>query len=186
MKKGWIALLLTTLIAVGCSGINVSQDYDPTTNFGTITTFRWESETQKATGDPRIDNPLRDTRIRSALERLLGEKGLYLSTNNPPAFLIRYQYALRRKMESGGTSSGIGFGIGSYGRRGGVAISTGNSIREYDDGALTIDFVDAASQDLIWRGTGTQRFSQYDNPEKTSRDINTLVETILSQFPPRP
>jgi hypothetical protein len=87
-------------------------------------------------------------------------------------------------MESGGTSGGIGFGLGSYGRHGGIAIGTGNSIHEFDEGTLTVDFVDAASQQLIWRGTGTQRFKEYDDPEKTSRDINTLVEKIMAQFPP--
>ena len=67
----------------------------------------------------------------------------------------------------------------------GVAIGTGNNIREYDEGSLTIDFVDAASQTLLWRGTGTQRFQEYKDPEKASRDIDTLVEKILAQFPPQ-
>lgn len=183
MKKGWIALLLATLVAAGCSGINVSQDYDPAMNFGTITSFRWESEAQEATGDPRIDNPLRDARIRAAIERVLAEKGFTPSANAPPAFLVRYQYTLRQKLESG--SGGVGFGIGSYGRHGGIAVGTGNPVREYDEGMLVIDLVNAVSPTQLWRGTGTQRFRDYDNPEKASRDINTLVEKILVQFPPR-
>lgn len=183
MKKRWISLLLTTLIAAGCSGINVSQDYDPATNFGTLTTFRWESETQEATGDPRIDNPLRDTRIRTAIERVLAEKGFIPSANTAPTFLVRYQYTLRQKIESGG--GGVGFSIGSYGRHGGIAVGTGNPVHEYDEGMLTIDLVNAYSPPQLWRGTGTHRFKEYDNPEKVTRDINTLVEKILAQFPPR-
>jgi hypothetical protein len=58
-------------------------------------------------------------------------------------------------------------------------------VREYDEGSLTIDLVDADSAALLWRGTGTQRFREYKDPEKASRDINTLVEKILAQFPPR-
>lgn len=185
MTNGWIALFLTTLVAAGCSGIKVSQDYDPATNFEPMKTFRWESDTQEKTGDPRIDNPLRDSRIREAIERLLADKGFSPSASAAPTFLIRYQYALRQKLESGGTAGGVGFGIGSYGRRGGIAIGTGNPVREYDEGSMTIDFVDADSQTLLWRGTGNQRFREYKNPEKASRDINTLVEKILAQFPPR-
>lgn len=185
MKRRWIALLLTTLIAGGCSGIKVSQDYDPAMSFGSMKTFRWETETQEETGDPRIDNPLRDTRLRAAIERLLAEKGLTPSADSTHTFLIRYQYVLRQKLESGGTSGGIGFGLGSYGRHGGIAIGTGNQVSEYDEGSLTIDFVDATSPTLLWRGTGTQRFKEYDNPEKADRDINTLVEKILAQFPPK-
>ncbi len=184
MSKGWIIIAMTTLVVMGCSGIKVSQDYDPTTEFGSMKTFRWESETQAHTGDPRIDNPLRNTRIRAAAKRLLSQKGIGPSADASPTFLIRYQYVLRRKIESGGTSSSIGFGMGSYGRRGGIAIGTGNDIREYDEGTLTIDFLDPTSKNLLWRGSGIQRFTEYDDPEKTTRDINTLVEKILEQFPP--
>ncbi|MBC2712234.1 MAG: DUF4136 domain-containing protein [Desulfosarcina sp.] len=185
MKKGWIAIVVTTLVVMGCSGVKVSQDYDPATDFKSMKTFRWAVETQEKTGDPRIDNPLQDTRIRAAVERLLTEKGFIKSADGAPTFLIRYQYVLRQKIESDGTSGGIGFGIGSSGRHGGIAIGTGNSVREYDEGSLVIDLVDTASDALLWRGTGTQRFTEYDDPAKTTGDINALVEKILAQFPPQ-
>ena len=185
MKNIWLAVCAATLFLGGCSGVQVNQDYDPVTDFLSMQAYRWESETQEKTGDLRIDNPLRNTRIRTAVARQLSDKGFVLSADNAPTFLIRYQYTLRQKIESDGTSGGIGFGIGSYGRHGGVAIGTGNNIREYDEGSLTIDFVDAASQTLLWRGTGTQRFREYKDPEKASRDIDTLVEKILAQFPPQ-
>ena len=80
------------------------------------------------------------------MARQLSDKGFVQSADGKVTFLVRYQYTLRQKIESDGAGGGIGFGIGSYGRHGGVAIGTGNSIREYDEGSLTIDFVDAASQ----------------------------------------
>ena len=184
MKILWLAIFATALHFNGCSGVQVNQDYDPTTDFKSMNAYRWESETQTPTGDLRIDNPLRDTRIRAAVERLLAEKGFIKSADDAPTFLIRYQYVLRRKIESSGTGGGIGFGMGSYGRHGGIAVGTGNSIREYDEGALVIDLVAATPETLLWRGTGIQRFREYDDPAKTSRDINTLVEKILDQFPP--
>ncbi len=186
MGKIWLTVLMTTLVLGGCSGIQVNQDYDPATDFKSMQAYRWESETQEKSGDLRIDNPLRDTRIRTAVERQLYDKGFVQSADGAPTFLIRYQYTLRQKIESDGASGGIGFGIGSFGRSGGVAIGTGNNIRAFDEGSLTIDFVDAASQTLLWRGTGTQRFQEYKDPEKASRDIDTLVEKILAQFPPQP
>jgi hypothetical protein len=84
MTRGWIALLLSTLITAGCSGIKVSQDYDPATDFVAMKTYRWASEIQDKTGDPRIDNPLRDTRIRAAIEGRLAEKGFTPSASAPP------------------------------------------------------------------------------------------------------
>lgn len=184
MKKGWIAFVVAALVVTGCSGIRVSQDYDPATDFRLMSTFDWADETQAKTGDPRIDNPLRDTRIREAVERLLTKKGFVRPDGGTPSFLVRYQYLLRSKIESDGTAGSIGFGIGSYGRHGGIAIGTGNNVREYDEGSLVIDLVAPASDALLWRGTGTQRFREYADPEKTSGDINALVERILVQFPP--
>lgn len=179
-----IALFATTLALCGCSGVQVNQDYDPTTDFKSMRVYRWESESQEKTGDPRIDNPLRDKRIRAAVASQLADKGFTQSTDGVSAFLVRYQYLLRQKIESDGAGGGIGFGIGSYGSRGGIAIGTGSNVSAYDEGSLIIDFVDAASQALLWRGTGVQRFREYDDPEKNSRDINVLVEKILAQFPP--
>lgn len=184
MKKGWITIVAAILAVVGCSGIRVSQDYDPVTDFASLKTFRWAADTQVGTGDARIDNPLRNSRIRSAVERLLQDKGYVLATEKGPSFLVRYQYDLRRQIESDGTAGGFGFGVGSYGRHGGIGIGTGNNVSEYDEGALVIDMVDPDSEALLWRGTGTQRFMEYADPEKTIEDINALVEKILAQFPP--
>lgn len=181
MKYRWITLLSVALIA-GCSGIQVSQDYDPATAFSGLEHFRWETSVQESTGDPRLDNPLRNGRIRSAVERVLKEKGFARSEDGGSTFLIRYRESLNQKLESAG---GIGFGIGSYGRHGGIAIGTGNNLRETEEASLIIDFLDPESKTLLWRGTGTQRFKEYDDPVKASQDINGLVEKILEQFPPK-
>jgi hypothetical protein len=187
MKNGWIAIALAALVVTGCSGIQVNQDYDPATNFGSLKTYRWASKNQPKTGDLRLDNPLRDQRIRAAVERRLADQGFIRSMEGPPTFLVRYQYTLGRIIEADGAGGGIGFGIGSFGRGGGIAIGsgTGYGVREYDQSSLTIDFIDPGSETLLWRGTGSQRFKAYDDPAKATADINTLVETVLAQFPPR-
>jgi len=185
MRKQWTTIVVALCVMMGCSGIRVAQDYDTQTRFDDLQSYRWATATQPESGDPRIDNPLRDTRIRAAVERVLAEKGFNRSQEENWGFLIRYQYTLRQKIESTGTSSGIGFGYGRRGRYGGVAIGTGDSIRQYDEGTLVIDFQAAASGELLWRGTGIQRFRQYDDPAKTTSDINQLVEKILGQFPPQ-
>lgn len=186
MKIRWALVALTILVATGCAGIQTSQDYDPGTDFQSMKIFRWALQTQPKTGDSRIDNPFRDTRIREAVERVLQEKGLSKETDRDADVLVRYQYTLRRRIDSDAAGSSIGFGIGSYGRSGGIAIGTGtgNNVREYDEGALVIDMVGPASDALLWRGSGSQRFQEYDDPQKASQDINTLVEKILGQFPP--
>lgn len=184
MKREWAFAALTILMAMGCSGITTSQDYDPATQFQSLRSFRWASPTQPKTGDARIDNPFRDSRIRSAVERRLQEKGYIQAIDRKPDFLVRYQYTLRQRLDADGTGAGFGFGIGSFGRHGGIAIGTGSNVSEYDEGTLVIDFVVDESGSLLWRGSGTQRFQEYDDPEKASQAINALVEKIVDQFPP--
>lgn len=186
MGKKRLSILFMAVLLAGCSGVTVSQDFDPATSFAGLERFAWASPTQPETGDPRVDNPLRDQRIRAAVERELTQKGFVSADDAPPSFLIRYQYLLRRRVESSGGSPSFGFGVGSVGSRGSIAMgtSTGGAIREVDEGSLVIDFVAPESGALLWRGTGTQVFREHDDPARTTRDIDTLVEQVLAQFPP--
>lgn len=184
MRSKWPAFTLAMLVWMGCSGVQTSQDYDPATDFRSIQIVAWATPTQPKTGDERIDNPFRDSRIRAAIQSQLEQKGLSFKADQTPDVRVRYQYTLRQRIDSAGTGSSIGFGIGSYGSRGGIAIGTGNQLREVDEGTLVIDLLSAESEQLLWRGSGTQRFEEYDNPDKATRNINTLVETVLKQFPP--
>jgi hypothetical protein len=181
-----LSIFFMAILLAGCSGVNVSQDFDPATSFDGLETFAWASQTQPETGDPRIDNPLRDKRIRAAVERVLSQKGFVPANAAPPSFLIRYQFLLRRSFNSTGGSPSFGVGVGSVGSRGSIAMgtSTGATIREVDEGSLVIDFVEPQSESLLWRGTGTQIFREHRDPARTTRDIDTLVERVLAQFPP--
>lgn len=185
MKYTWVLIFAVTVMVAGCSGIVVKQDYDPASNFGVLTTYNWASETQEDAGDSRIDNPLRNERIRTAVERVLQDKGFSKAADGSPAFQIRYQCSLRRKIESSGTSGSIGFGTGSRGRYGSVGLGTGSNVSQYDEETLTIDFVGDEPETLLWRGIGSQRFTEYSDPAKSTKSINLLVEKILAQFPPK-
>ena len=180
--SSWITLL-TTLLCVGCAAIQVAQDYDPATDFSALQTFAWTSSQQAATGDPRIDSPLRDTRIRSAVETQLSTRG-YRRADEAPQFRIQYQYLLQRTISAHGPTIGFGLGTGHYGRYGGVGIGTGTRVSEHDEGTLIIDFTAPDSNTLLWRGSGTHYYTEHKDPAKTTRDLDLLVQKILSQFPP--
>ena len=187
MQKHRQVIILTVLVIVfGCSGIQVSQDYDLLRDFSGLKTFAWQSVTQKKTGDVRVDNPLLDTRIRKAVDRFLLEKGYQKVSQGTPDFYVGYQYTIRSKIRSDSVRTGAVFGVGSYGRHGGFGVSTGSDIREYDEGMLVIDIIGAGSGDLMWRGTSTGYVSQHSDPEKTTKNVNETVEKILAQFPPQP
>lgn len=185
MKKILISfILLLSVPLVSCSTIQVSEDFDPSTDFSSLKTFAWQSTEQEKTGDIRIDNPLLDKRIRESVNRSLSEKGFQTSDQSGHDFYVAYKMTIQRRIESDNVSTGIGVGFGTYGRRGGVGISTGGSVNEYDEALIVIDIINAEDNELLWRGTSTSRVSQHSTPEKTTEAINENIEKIMAQFPP--
>ena len=67
-------------------------------------------------------------------------------------------------------------------RRGiGVGAPVGGS---YEEGVPVIDLYDTKTSLLFWRGSGAGRFNWQAGPEKTTEEINTLVDKVMAQFPP--
>jgi len=178
------SLLLIITLVMGCSSVRVSQDFNPSKDLGNLNTYAWQAETQPPTGDIRVDNPLLDARIRAAVESNLTTRGFQKLTDGTPDFYIVYQYAIQRKIESDRVQTGVGFGFGSYGRRGGVGFSTGSSVSEFDEGLLVIDFIGTNASDLLWRGSGSRRVDQHSDPARTTERINEMVDKIMAQISP--
>ena len=176
--------LAALVFFTACSNVKVSQDYSPGADFSAMQTYRWKSEEQKKTGNPRIDNPLLNTRVRNTIERYLEKKGYQKAVGRNPDFYISYEYMIESRIVSEGTSVGFGVGRSTRGRHGGISMSSGGNVTERDEATLMIDFTDASTDKLIWRGSGTRRTIQHSSPEDKNRETNELVETILNQFPP--
>ena len=174
------------LLVLGCSGIQVSQDYDLKADFSRLQTFAWKSNSQVNTGDVRVDNPLLDARIRAAVERTLTAKGFRKVPIGDADFTVSYVFQIRRKIASDSVRTNIGFGSGSGGRVGGVSVSSSGGVRETDEGMLIIDLTGHGGSHLLWRGTGIRLISGRSNPNQITAEVHETVEEILAQFPPQP
>jgi hypothetical protein len=174
-----IALALLTL--VGCTVVQVNQDYDPDAKFGRLTTWQWRDATQPATGDVRVDNLLLDKRIRRAVERHLAARHIRRVTADPD-FYLAYHFAVQQKIKSESYNTTMGWGGYYYPWYGGFGTET--RIYQYDESRLTIDVIDADSGSLLWRGTGIYRFRDYKTPELAAEKMQQTVDKILAQFPP--
>jgi hypothetical protein len=185
-KPQQLILSASMIVILCCSSVQVSQDYDPETDFAKLKTFDWQSETQQKTGDVRVDDQLIDSRIRKATERAFTTKGYQRVTQMTPDFYISYQYVIQQKIKTDNVRTGIGIGYGSRGRYGGIGVSSGADVSSYDEGLLVIDVIDSGSGKLLWRGKATRSVSSHSDPEKTTQAVNEAVEKILNQFPPLP
>ena len=192
------ATLLMIAVISACSGLQVNQDYDPSTDFGPYRTFAWAPEPSPGSGHVLIDSPLMDRRIRTAIERTLKSRGYPPAENGRPDFFVTYQIVVKSRIEVSTVGPAFAWGAYPFGYRGYPygyrgypypywgGIDSTTYVDQYDMGTLIIDFSGAETRQLFWRGIGERRLSQQSTPEKTTEMVNRTVAEILAQYPPRP
>jgi hypothetical protein len=161
------AVALASVTLAGCATMNVSSYVERGVDLGRYRTFQWAPADQLATGDPRLDNnPFFQERVLSAVERELARKGLEKTTGTPD-FLLRYHASVKQEiMLSGGDG------------RDGADV--------YDAGTLLIDFVDARTNRLLWRGWAEGTIDGViDDQAWMEQRIDEAVARILERLPRR-
>ncbi len=147
---------------VGCASARVTTDWDRDARFDGYRTYAW------------IDTPrmqamqqatLFDRRLRSAVEDELGAKGLRPSDASEADVLVAYHAGVRERLD-----------VQQWGYA-----ARRTDIREYKEGTLVIDVVDARSRSLVWRGTATGEMSK---PDPSAEKITDAVEKMFATFPP--
>lgn len=181
--KRIVFLLLVSAAAAGCSTVQVSQDYDTGMNFSQLHYFTWKSTEIKSSADIRINNPLLQKRIIKAIEQSLSERG-YLADDLQADFLVDYDLSISTRIESSPFTTSFGYGYGAYRNYGGVGVITSPEINQYDVGMLVIDIYNKATNELVWRGIGSERVTTHSTPDQTTNTVQRMVRAILDQFPP--
>jgi len=169
-------LLVTSTVA--CASPKVGYDYDSSANFTAYHTYDWAPGRQEETGDKRVDNSLVDGRIRTAIGTQLRLKGYTTSLNKRPDFYVAYHLGVKDMMKGSSTQDYIGdYAHGTF--------TTISDIQPYKEGTLLIDIVDAASKQLVWRGSALAEVDPSMTPEERNERISTIVHAMFSHFPPK-
>lgn len=169
----WLSLALSTL---ACATIDVSVDYDAQTDFSGYRTYGLLPD-PPATGNYRADNPLLQQRIRGAIGDRLELQGFASAPD--PQIQIGYHASISQKLDV--RTVNASYGYGHWRHPGGIPTT---EVREYEEGALVIDVVDARRNTLVWRGVGRLRLRGAPTPEQTSQRVREVVAEILGRFPP--
>lgn len=162
------ALLLPS---VGLSQ-KVRYDYDHGANFMNFHTYRLV----KIANNPDV-NQLTDQRIVAALEEELAKKGLR-KVDMGGDLLVGYQAALTHETQY--TTFNDGFGYYGYGGGFGTSTTTASTI---PIGALTVDMMDPAKKQLVFRVNATDTLS--DKPEKNAKKITKAMQKMFDKYPPK-
>ncbi len=173
-KIVWLSLVVSFIS--GCATVyDVKYDYDKQTDFAAFKFYDWMDVPDEASIDSLTIN-----RIKKAVDNGLMAKGLIRSSDTPD-FLIAEHTGSKEKVQV----SDWGYSYGPHrGYWGGYWGPRNVSTYEYEEGWLILDFVDAESKKLIWRGTAKAEIQNVDTPEKREKLINEAVEKILEKYPP--
>lgn len=167
-------LVLFALILLISCGTTVGIDYDKQTDFSQYTSYNFYPGIESGL------NELDDKRIKQATDSLLQARGFVKSET--PQLYINF-YASETISNSRNT---IGIGIGGGGRNVGVGISGGIPIGgRVINQQLTVDFIDASKDDLVWQAVADGELKEKATPEQKEAYYAKVLLKILNKYPPR-
>jgi hypothetical protein len=171
-----MAALAVLPLLVGCATAQVSTDYNPAADFSGYHTFSWIAEAPQV-NDIRLQSGLAATRIRTAVETVLEEKGFEMVASGGD-FEVGWLASAEDRVQYSTFNSMYGRGrYGAYWQQTTTA-------HEYTEGTLVIDIFDAGTEELVWRGIGEGK-ARFDlEPEEAQARAITVLREILADFPP--
>lgn len=164
--------LIVIVIFFGCSSPKILYDYDDQIEFNQYKTFQFYDDVLLNI------NQIEKKRILTQLEKSIIEKSLELSDN--PAIFVDVRL---NQFEAPRNSIGIGFG--NYGMHSGISIGgqipfNNNSLTNQ----FTIDFIDAKTDKLIWRGFYEGNFQTNIEIIEKEQLLAEAFQKLLRKYPP--
>ena len=168
MRRGtacWSCFVI--LLVAACSSIQIKHEYDGEEDFSRLETFAWMATTEALVkcGDGTLaSSNLYDAEIRNAVNRELSARGFEQDTEKPDFIIV-------------------------FCTKGGHVLSHrywgAIDLDEYREGTFVLDFVDADTQRLLWRGVAEGAMPDAPTPEQIQAATREAVRKLLDNFPPR-
>ena len=172
------SLLVLAAALAGCSSMQVKTEYDPKASYETYKTYAWLATEPGQEQAAAVRNPATRAHIVGAVDRELKGKGMVRTTpDQNPDFLVSVIGWGQQRVEV--SSYGYSYAPGYYGAYGALPPMT--QVAQYTDGTLVLDFVDAKSKTLFWRGTASDTVSRGDQIAET---VDKAVNKLMQSYPP--
>jgi hypothetical protein len=177
----YFAAICLAVAALSCSQQTaVNADYDTTADFSKYKTYAWLDKVLPPDMIPEnigAPNQITDRRIRTALDEEMAAKGFTAVTADPD-LVVFYHVGVEDKVDV----TDWGYSYASTGRYWGWNTRNVDTY-DYQEGTLIVDFVDAESKVLVWRGTA-QRVLESVTPEEADQVIRDIVKEVMTLYPP--
>jgi len=168
-----LAIVAAALVAAGCAPVRVNASLERGMAFTNYSSYTWAEDDQFNTGDPRLDNnEFFQRRLQANVDAVLGQRGLEKVSATTAQFVVHYHANISQRID-----------VNALDRSYGYCEDCHSSI--YDAGTITIDFVDAKTLKLVWRGWSEGSLDGIDNQPMIESRVDEAVTTILRQLPPK-
>ena len=159
--------ILIGLLAASTQAQSVQTDYDRSFNFSNLKTFGFAVQRRSAT-DPLASDSLNDGRIRTAIESQLIGNG-FRTNGESPDFVIAYHVTTKNKL----SVQDYGYGPPRW------FGSRNIHVNQYSEGTLLVDFIDAKTNQVIWRGRASGTLEMKGVDKKISKSVEKLVKQFI-------
>ena len=166
-----------TLLTAGCaSAPRITTNTNPAADFASFDTYNFMPVlgTDRPNG---VQTPL-SAMLTSAMSREMSSRGYQRSDN--PDLLINFFVNTERRMDVRqvpAPSTFHGFRFNRYATWGGYR----TEVRQYTQGTLAIDLVDARQKVLAWEGIAQQRLGS-SAQQITQEQVDDVVRQVMAEF----
>ena len=163
--------LLALSAVAGCSGeVKVRTQTDPLADLRAYRTYRWMSRDPAAIDNPR--RSLLDEQVKLEVDGRLAMDGYQKTGVESPDFLVGYQWVIGRA-----AADTLGDFIG-YRSAGGTKSLVEAYAIGYEEGVLTLEFMDTKTRRVIWEASAKALVGRNDQPEKLDEVIGAMLKTL--------
>jgi hypothetical protein len=182
------SVLLVGGAIAGCAHTNVRTDFDPSADFTRYHTYYWVGG-RDVSGGGSLENSLVDKRIKDIIGAQLSTKGLsQVSEDAKPDLAVLYWIGAKDKVSVQTVPSTVTsqrvvwsrydpYWNGRWGRTYDEVI-----VRNYTEGTLIVDLIDADKKQLAWRAYLVQTVDK--DPQKTATRAQANAVAAFAQYPP--
>jgi hypothetical protein len=168
-----------TCVFIGCAAVTVTTDYDHAANFGKYKTYALTPPHHAS-----IMSPTSEAALREALRAELASRGLTEApAQTADLDIVRHVFVQEKvsaqQWNDWGYRGSWPYSFGSYGMWNGAPV-TYTDISVYGEGTLILDFVDAHTKKLVFRGVGK---AVVGGPESNAGKIREAVAKIVAAYP---
>jgi hypothetical protein len=187
IRASLVTVAFSAAVAVSAMAASpkVRSDYDHSANFSAYKTFAFVSP-------PGIEvdgYPADITQgVKSAVQREMEKRGYHMVDSHPD-LLVNFSAALTKKTKKDVANQSVGY----YGYRQGVRVPVyktwstytyDQGTKDYVEGTLNIDIVDAAASQLVWEGVAIGEVKNLDRQVSEAQPgIDRAVADIFAKYP---